>query len=585
MSTTPISMPQSSPDQYADYVRQVAASQANTTGLTQMSPNLGGATPPTQRQFKDSGQQQNQRFGPGEGAARKRESMQNLVKASQSFANKIGEQIQAKQNREYEQTITRFTGATQGIAQAQAQVMQATQALKQNPQDQQAQQQLQQAKSALQQNQLILNDLSTDKKHAKTIMKAFGIDDKNANSPERQAAIAAMRKQSEPTQQQQVGGFSTTQGSAPGQTMTVSGPPAMNQQSANIQSQIPQTQQLSPQAQQQQQARQAGVVGAPATQGQVLAAQAGMAKTEATEAGKNARAGAKDQLTAALNGQKYNDQGQLTPMTQEEISKNPVLSAKIGLQQSRQQLAQEQAHLAQMRATALPEQIKLQEARISALQGNLMMRQKEFGIKVAEEERRQLETAAKIGDAGTIKGEGGLSVDVSPITHGRPLQSWAQQTVVQTQDRLQQVSNLMQKLEPLKDNNQAGYLAMDRLGYAVGIGGENGELASEISNIELQRVVNASTILKGSSRAWTALHAAMIHTPDAWVDSPKLMYQKLQTIQSNLQDMQRDAVLYGQKNQRSSEFPAGGSPPKTSPDKPASSGGNLKYDPSTGTVH
>jgi hypothetical protein len=123
----------------------------------------------------------------------------------------------------------------------------------------------------------------------------------------------------------------------------------------------------------------------------------------------------------------------------------------------------------------------------------------------------------------------------------------------------------MQKLEPLKDNNQPGYLAMDRLGYAMGMGGENGKLAAEISNIELQRVVNAAQILKGSSRSWGALQAAMIHTPDAWKDSPQLMYQKLQTIQKNLSDMQQDAIQYGQKGQRSGEMPR--QKPAAKPDK------------------
>jgi hypothetical protein len=286
-----------------------------------------------------------------------------------------------------------------------------------------------------------------------------------------------------------------------------------------------------------------------------------MQKSAQSEAGKTARASAKDQLTAALNGQKYNEQGQVVPMTQEEIAKNPVISAKIGVQQYRQQLLQAQTQLTQMRATALPEQVKMQEAHVAALQGNLMMRQKEFGIKVAEEERKRLETSAKIGQGTSLTTPEGGSVDLGALTGGRPLNSWAQQTVVQTADRLSQVNALIQKLEPLKDNNQNGYLAADRIGYAIGIGGEYGQLSAEISNIELQRVVNASTILKGSSRAWAALSAAMVHTPNAWVDSPKLMYQKLQTIQSNLQDMQRDAVMYGQRGQRSGELPRGGGTP------------------------
>jgi hypothetical protein len=288
-----------------------------------------------------------------------------------------------------------------------------------------------------------------------------------------------------------------------------------------------------------------------------------MAKTAATEQGKDTRAQMKDQLTAALNGQKYVD-GKLQPMTAAEIAANPVLSAKTGVQNARAELEQAQKSLAEARAKAVPEQVQLAQAKVAIAQGNLTMRSKEFGIKVQEEERKQLETADKLGrDTSLTTPEGG-TVDIGALTGGRPLQSWAQQTVVTTQDRLTQVNDLMQRLEPLKDNNQAGYLALDRLGYAMGFGGEKGSLASEISNIELQRVVNAATILKGSSRAYAALSQAMIHTPNAFTDSPQLMYQKLQTIQRNLQDMQHDAIAYGQKGQHAGEMP-GGTAPKSQP--------------------
>jgi hypothetical protein len=528
--------------QYSDYLKAQIASQANTTGLTQMSPQTGGAQAPQHPRQTQPGAQENQTFGPGQGGAKKLQSMQNLVKSAQGVANKFAQYSQQKQQREYEQTIGRFTGATQGVNQAQAQVQQATAALKANPQDQQAQQTLQQAQGALKQNQTILNDMVNDKKAHKIITKAFGIDDKNADSPERAAAKAVLQKQ------MGVGGGA-----------------------AGILSQLPQTQQLSPQAQSQQMARQAGVVGAPATQGQILAAttkEEGIAgqnqRSAATEAGKTDRATMKDQLTAHLNGQKYED-GKLVPMTAEEISKNPVLSAKIGVQASKIQEQQAQAQLARAKAQGVPEQIKMAEGRLANAQANTMIRQKEFGVKVAEEERKQLETGFKTGASNIGMTPEGKSVDISGVTGGRPLNSWAQQTVVQTQDRLQQVNELMQKLQPLKDNNTPGYLATDRLGYAMGMGGENGKLAAEISNIELQRVVNAAQILKGSSRSWGALQAAMIHTPNAWTDSPQLMYQKLQTIQKNLSDMQQDAIQYGQKGQRSDQMP--GQKPAAKPDK------------------
>jgi hypothetical protein len=545
---------QANPEQYAEYLKEQIAQQSNTTGLTQMAPNTSGARPQAHLPSQQPQQQQNQTFGPGMAGANKRQSMQNLVNSVKGVAQQFSQYAEQKQQRQYEQVTSRFIQANQGVQQAQSQVQQgqemlrkASELLKANPQDpqahqlvQQGQQMSQQGQAALKQNSTILNDMANDPKQHKVITKAFGIDDKNADSPERAAATAALKKQ----MGGQVGGSA-----------------------AGMLSQLPQTQQLSPQAQQQEMARKAGIVGAPATGGQQLAAETRLSTTATTEQGKDQRAQLRSTLTAAMNGQKYDASGKLVPMTPDEIAKSPVLAAKMSVASSKSQLEQAQAELTKAKTNALPEQVKMAEAKVAVAQGNLMMRQKEFGIKVADEERKQLETALKTG--GTITTPEGGKVDVGQLTGGRPLQSWAQQTVVQVQDRLSQVQALKSKLESLKDNNQPGYLAADRLSYAMGMGGENGELASEISNIELQKVVNAAQILKGSSRSWGALQAAIIHTPNAWTDSPKLMYQKLQTIENNLQDMQRDAIQYGQKNERSSEMPGQHAPSKPSakPDK------------------
>ncbi len=546
MSAIPIPMPQQAPQtenptEQAQYLRALLAQQANTSGMTQMAPG-GQPTPPTQTHLDKPGPQSVSAVGVGQRGAHQRESMQNLVKTGQALASTITEAVQAKQQRQYQVTLGRYLDSVKGLNQAQGQIQQGQQMiqqagekLKQNPQDpqalqmvQQGKQMLQQGQQALQQNQTNLNDMANDSKAHKVIAKAFGIDDKNADTPERKALVQMMQKQT-----------------------------GLGPQAAGLMSRMPSTQQLSPQAQAQQQMVQAGVVGKPATQGQILAADTSLAKTELTEGGKDKRATMADRIKATLSGQAMSDDGTLRPMSADEIKANPVLNAKVNTAEARQQLAQAQAALAQARTSALPEQVKLAEARVAALQGNLMMRQKEFGIKIQEEERKQLETAAKIGQADNITTPEGQTLDLSKFTGGRPLQSWAQQTVVQTQDRLQQVQRLKQKIEDLKlqDNNQPGFLATSRLGYAMGMTSDEGSLAAEISNIELQRVVNAATILKGSSRAYAALSQAMVHTPNAWVDSPKLMYQKLGTIESNLNDMQRDAIQYGQKNERSNEMP------------------------------
>jgi hypothetical protein len=329
MATTPIPMPQQAqagnPATESEYLRTLLAQQANTTGMTQMAPSMH-PTPPIQHQFKDPGQQEVSAFGPGQKGAHQRQSMQNLVKASQSLANQFGQEAQAKQNRQYDVVIRQYTDAVQGKAQAQAQIMQATQALKANPQDAQAQQQLKTAQTALQVNQTKLNDMSSDAKQRKVITKAFGIDDKNAGSPERQAAMKVLQDQSRPQTS------ATTQGPG-GQTYNVQGPPGLNPQAAGILSQLPQTQQLSPQGQAQAQMRGAGITGAPATQGQLMHDLTQINSAEMTEAERQA----KIDETYRLHG--------VDPTTKQPIpiEQLPVeQQTKIALERSRDSLQQTQ---------------------------------------------------------------------------------------------------------------------------------------------------------------------------------------------------------------------------------------------------
>ena len=514
-------------------------SQQDTTGMTTMQPSPR-PTPPAQRPQQPY--QQQRRVGPaypGSGPMIREQRMQNLSSSVSNLANQIGQQVQARKNRQFTQVTDRFTQLVKGINDAKGQVQQGQQLMQQAQQEQdpqrqqqmkqQAQQIIQQAQQSLQQNMANYNDIIADPKQHKIIMKAFGIDDKNAGSPERQAAIQSMQKANQ----------------------------GMSEQGANVMSRLPQTQQLSPEAQQRSQAVQAGVMGRPTSAGQAAAISGAtkIATTEMTEAGKNQRAQLRSDLSARLNGQVPDpaNPGQYRPMTPEEIANNPILSSKLAVTQATTSLKQAQTQLEQTKNQMAPEQLKLAQARVANLQGNLMMRQKEFQIKVQEEERKKLETATKLGAEGTVTGTGGIKYDVSALSGGRPLQSWAQQTVANSMPVLDQVNGLLKDIEPLKDNNQAGYLALDRIGYAVGIAGENGQLAADISNIELQKVIGGARILKGSSRAVQALQMAMVHMPNAWVDSPKLMYQKLQNLKQNLEGVIRDSVTYGVKNQGSSD--------------------------------
>lgn len=147
-----------------------------------------------------------------------------------------------QQNKQLTAKYSAFTGAVKGMEAAKEMAQNAQTILQQDPNNQQAKQMLQQATQMGQQNQSVLStmlDPSTPdgKKNAKLLAKGFGIDDKNADTPERQAAIQALQKQQ----------------------------PGLGSGAANIMSQMPQTLQMSPQTQVQAQMIKAKVAPSAAT--------------------------------------------------------------------------------------------------------------------------------------------------------------------------------------------------------------------------------------------------------------------------------------------------------------------------------
>ncbi len=126
----------------------------------------------------------------------------------------------------------------------------------------------------------------------------------------------------------------------------------------------------------------------------------------------------------------------------------------------------------------------------------------------------------------------------------------AQTVMMKTQPVLDQVNGLLKHIDDLKlgDNNTRGYLFLPRLNYATGGASEEGSLGKDIAGLSLGSVVEAASALQGSSRSIQALKIALDHTPNAWIDSPKLMKDKLQTIRARLQDIMDEANKYGRKN-------------------------------------
>lgn len=206
----------------------------NTSGMTQVSPDL---TP------------------------RQPQGIRWSARGLPAIAMAIVGQVQKRKQRETEAVVSQFVGNYKGIEESKGQLQQvqqenmklaqAFQAAQTPEEKQQLQQrlmqnvqQVRQLQASMETNRQNLHDMFNGPKqdrHTKIISKAFGIDDKNAASPERQAAIKVIQDQMK-----------------------------LDQKTASMVSRLPQRQQLSPEARAQSQMQQAGVLGKPVTGGQQL---------------------------------------------------------------------------------------------------------------------------------------------------------------------------------------------------------------------------------------------------------------------------------------------------------------------------
>ena len=123
----------------------------------------------------------------------------------------------------------------------------------------------------------------------------------------------------------------------------------------------------------------------------------------------------------------------------------------------------------------------------------------------------------------------------------------AQTVLMQTAPALDQVEDLMKQFEPLKGDNTPFKYTAERAKYAIGIHSNITDAADTIAQLELNKVVGAARVMKGSSRSIQALHMAMQHLPNVWVDSPQQIHSKLDNLHTALQQVENDAYTYGKK--------------------------------------
>lgn len=164
---------------------------------------------------------------------------------------------------------------------------------------------------------------------------------------------------------------------------------------------------------------------------------------------------------------------------------------------------------------------------------------------------------------------GGRVLGMNSSTYNKsienPYTAGAQKILEDNEPVLKSTSRAMAMLEKIKDSNIPFTDAVEKLGYNVGMASEVSDL---INNLELGKVIGSARLLKGASRSMQALQIAMKHLPDVQKDSPRLMYEKLQNIQKNLNDISDAAKQYGQKYPGLNKSGSGGLTPPPS-DTPA----------------
>lgn len=287
----------------------------------------------------------------------KKQGSQSHTQGILALVQQVSQKINARKQRETEQTFDRFTQSAKGVQQAKSQMDEAQAKVKANPQDPDAIKSLKEAQQAMQQNQTILNDMFSGphgEKHAKLLSKGFGIDDKNADTPERKAAMQAIQK-----------------------SMGVGEGPA------KILSQLPQTQQLSPQAQSQQMLQREGVVGKPATQGQQLGAEVQREKMQQQQTVEKLRMAHQQgmsldklQMTGMLKGIDVSrgTNGELVThvMSPEERAKVPYLKSQDDLSAAKTEAERAMAD-AKMNPNNPEMKIKMMDAQSKAVDANARM--------------------------------------------------------------------------------------------------------------------------------------------------------------------------------------------------------------------
>ncbi len=126
-----------------------------------------------------------------------------------------------------------------------------------------------------------------------------------------------------------------------------------------------------------------------------------------------------------------------------------------------------------------------------------------------------------------------------------PLSGAAQTQMQQTQPILDMIGRIKKELEPIKNSPTPAAELLPRIAYALGFGNDTSKL---LSQLELGRITQGANVIKGVSRSEGVLNKAMIHMPNTWKDSGKLMYDKIENVEQALGDRVHAIKMYGLKS-------------------------------------
>jgi len=365
--------------------------------------------------------------GPAQGefstkGGHQRASMGALVQSVQGVAAQAANQLEQHQNKILGQKFQTLVGSQKGIQAAQEMQQNAQKVLAQDPNNADAKAMMDNAQQMMQHNTTILNQLldpttPEGKKNIKLFEKGFGFDDKNADTPERAAAIEAMKKQQ----------------------------PGLNSGAAGLLSNMPQGIGMSPQTQVQADMVKAGVTPKAATGGQVLKAQTDVAKAETTDTQKKAELDLKYQRLG------------LDPKTGQPIpiDKLPLkVQAQVQSERANDELKVAQAKFAEAKQAALADprspqnQLALMRARSMSQFAQASMLRSQVGLL-----RYKMDSTSTGADGKTLPGA--MMVDGQPI--GREYASQVQATMLkqaQFTDVAGAVDNMAATAKALNDSGQ-----------------------------------------------------------------------------------------------------------------------------------